>query len=199
MTANSNVENEVKLYTQDHAPILEKLASLGAELVYPRIFEKNLRYENADNSLGSQGVVLRLRQDSRARLTYKDGGVTTDGIIARQELEVEVSDLDTTHLILERLGYHVAFTYEKYRTTYSYKDAEIVLDELPYGNFVEIEGDTQTIEDVIKLIDLTHARRLANSYTSLFNQVKLRLGLRLNDLTFENFAGITVPDTVFLL
>jgi len=30
--------------------------------------------------------------------------------------------------------------YEKYRTTFTIGSLEVVLDELPYGNFVEIEG-----------------------------------------------------------
>jgi adenylate cyclase class 2 len=197
MTNQNNTETEIKLYTPDHAPILQKMHQLGARLAYPRVLETNLRYENATDTLTPQGIVLRLRQDNRARLTYKDGGTISDGIVTRQELEVEVSDLQIMHLILERLGFHVALKYEKYRTTYDYYGAEIVVDELPFGNFVEIEGDAQTIEDIVKTLGLSHAKRYAESYTKLFTTVKSALGLTFNDLTFENFEGVVIPQSLF--
>ena len=193
----NNTETEIKLYTPDHAPILQKMHQLGARLVYPRVLETNLRYENSTDTLTSQGIVLRLRQDNRARLTYKDGGTTNDRIVTRQELEVEVSDLQITHLILERLGFRVALKYEKYRTTYDYYGAEIVVDELPFGNFIEIEGDIQTIEGIVKTLGLSEARRFTDSYTKLFTNVKSALGLNFDDLTFENFQGIDIPVNVF--
>jgi adenylate cyclase, class 2 len=197
MTTQNNTETEIKLYTPDHAPILQKMHQLGARLAYPRVLETNLRYENATDTLTPQGIVLRLRQDNRARLTYKDGGTISDGIITRQELEVEVSDLQIMHLILERLGFRVALKYEKYRTTYDYYGAEIVVDELPFGNFVEIEGDIETIEGIVKTLGLSQAKRYAESYTKLFTQVKQALGLTFNDLSFENFQGISIPESLF--
>ncbi|MFQ3647453.1 MAG: class IV adenylate cyclase [Anaerolinea sp.] len=190
-------ETELKLYTPDHAPIVQQMHALGARLVYPRVFERNVRYENAANSLTASGIVLRLRQDSRARLTYKDGGTIHDGVLSRSELEVEVSDFHLMHLILERLGFHTALTYEKYRTTYEYYGAEIVVDELPYGNFIEIEGDAPTIESIVQALGLQRAQRVAASYIDLFEQLKAALSLPFRDLTFENFAGVAVPSSFF--
>ena len=37
-----------------------------------RVFERNVRYENDDKSLTDNGIVVRLRQDHRVRLTYKE-------------------------------------------------------------------------------------------------------------------------------
>jgi len=190
-------ETEVKLYTPDHTPLLQQMHALGARLVYPRVLERNLRYEDANNTLTPRGIVLRLRQDSRTRLTYKDGGSVHDGVLTRSELEVEVSDFHLMHLILERLGFHTALIYEKYRTTYEYYGAEIVVDELPFGNFVEIEGHPQTIESIIKTLGLSGARRVTASYTALFEQLKQALGLNFRDLTFENFAGVHLPSELF--
>jgi adenylate cyclase, class 2 len=190
-------ETEVKLYTPDHAPIVQKLVSLGARRVYERILERNLRYENAENSLMQQGITLRLREDSRIRLTYKDGGSIVNGITTRNEYEVDVSDMDMMNQILHKLGYHVALTYEKYRTTYEFYGAEVVIDELPYGNFTEIEGDLDTIEDIIRTLNLQDATRYPESYTRLFLNVKHRLNLSFNDLTFANFEGIVVTVQAF--
>lgn len=188
-------ETEVKLYVPDLAAVQARLEAQGAALTAPRVFERNVRYEDAAHSFASRGIVLRLRQDSRARLTYKDGGVAHDGLISRFEAEVEVSDYDAMATILERLGYTPQFIYEKYRTTYTLDGAEIVLDELPCGSFVEIEGDKHTIEGVMKRLELTTAKRYAGSYAALFAQVRARLRLSFNDLTFDNFVGVSVPES----
>jgi hypothetical protein len=38
-------------------------------------------------------------------------------------------------------------------------------------------------------------RRVTDSYTALFDQVRLALGLEFNDLSFANFVGIPSPLT----
>ena len=98
--------------------------------------------------------------------------------------------------ILESLGYVILFKYEKYRTTYATENAQIMLDELPFGFFVEIEGETQG--DIITLADRLQLNREAvipDSYQVLFESVKNALGLSFRDLTFENFLGINVPES----
>jgi adenylate cyclase class 2 len=113
--------------------------------------------------------------------------------MSRFEAEVEVSDFDTMSLILEHLGYRPYMAYEKYRTTYELDSAEIVLDEMPFGNFVEIEGEAATIERIITRLNLQDAERFGRSYTGLFELVKRNLDLEFRDLTFENFEDIQVP------
>ncbi len=185
-------EVEIKLYTPDLDLPRRALETAGALLKSPRVFERNLRYENAAGTLTAGGIVLRLRQDEKAKLTYKSGASSQDGIFRRFEAEVVVSDFDTMDLILQRLGYEVALIYEKYRTTYALGDAEIVLDELPYGNFTEIEADAETIERVVSDLGLSRFRRMTGSYTEIFAELKLQLGLTMRDLSFEAFAGLDV-------
>ena len=52
----------------------------------------------------------------------------------------EVSSFDNAKALLEALGYRVSVMYEKYRTTYDWGGCEVTLDEMPYGDFAEIEG-----------------------------------------------------------
>ena len=185
-------EVEVKLYTPDLARVQGALEAAGATLVKPRLFERNVRYDSADGMLSARGVVLRLRQDDAARLTFKADEFVVDGIASRFEAEVEVSDFALMDVILRRLGYEVALIYEKYRTTYALAGAEVVLDELPYGNFTEIEGDAAAIERVVEKLGLAGARRMGGSYVYIFQGLKRRLGLQERDCTFEAFAGVDV-------
>ncbi len=192
-------ETEVKLFVPNLQTVITTLDAQGAQCTAPRILERNLRYDTPMHELSAARKVLRLRQDTRARLTYKDEGQSSNetGIISRFEAEVEVSDFESMALILTRLGYTPYMQYEKYRTTYHLSGAEIVLDEMPYGNFVEIEGNTNQIEALIVQLGLSAAKRLTQSYTALFEVVRAALGLTFTDLTFVNFDGVTVPASVF--
>lgn len=193
------LELEAKLWVADLAEIEARLQATGALLKLPRVLERNIRYENTRHDLTASGIVLRLRQDSRIRLTYKGPAEESPsaGLQSRFEAEVTVDDFDTMALILERLGYQPYMTYEKYRTTYMLAGAEVVLDEMPYGQFVEVEGNAAAIEAAITVLGLTDAMRFGASYGQLFDYVRANLGLTMRDLTFENFAGIDVPPQAF--
>jgi adenylate cyclase class 2 len=193
------LEIEVKIHVASHLPIRLRLEEEGAILTAPRVYERNVRYEDEKNSLTRNHRVLRLRQDSRARLTYKEPvEEKIEGVQVRTELEVTVDDFEMMDIILEKLGYIPAWTYEKYRTTYELFGAEITLDELPYGYFVEVEGALDAIERIVPLLFEGPYTRIKGSYSDLFFRVKKQLGLKVNDLTFENFKGIQVPDDAFL-
>ena len=191
-------ETEVKIYMKDLNLVRHALESLGADCVQKRVHERNTRYDLPNASLTSRGVVLRLREDSRIMLTYKEPGTIERGIISREELEVEVSDFEIMEAILGKFGYHHAMFYEKYRAVYELDGALIMLDELPFGNFVEIEGDANRIEALMEKLGLADVERLADSYSKLFDYVKYHLELNFRDLTFENFADIDVPESAFV-
>ena len=190
-------EVEVKLHTPDLKAVKKSLEAAKAIPLSLRVYERNVRYDSADGALTAAGVVLRLRQDEAVKLTYKADASMERGIVSRFEAEVELSDFKTMDVILKRLGYEVALIYEKYRTTYTLEGAEIVLDELPFGNFTEIEGDEVDIERVVHSLGLGGARRMAGSYVDIFWDVKSRLGLDCRDCTFEAFTGVDVGDSFF--
>ena len=191
-----NQELEVKLFVSDLNSVEDRLQELGAHLTLQRVLEINLRFDTPNNDLGNSYRVLRLRQDARARLTYKGPASGLGGARLRQELEFEVSDFDMARLFLEALGYQVMLIYEKYRAAYDLDGVEISLDELPYGTFVEIEGpDPSAIQDVTRKLGLDWEATIPASYTVLFEQLKERLSLTIRDLSFENFANLEVtPD-----
>ncbi len=73
----------------------------------------------------------------------------------------------------------------------------VVLDEMPFGNFVEVEGEQEAIENVLTMLDLANAPRIGASYSDLFFRIKERMKLNFRDLTFENFKSVTVPREMF--
>lgn len=193
----NNIETEIKLYTPDLHPIKKRLLFLGARQIQERTHEFNLRFDHPELELAEKRVVLRLRQDQQSTLTYKDNAIWTDGIISRFEAEVNVGDFANTKLILEKLGFMVTASYEKYRSTFSLANTEIVLDELPFGNFVEIEGLPEDIQQSVDRLALSHAPRINYSYLQLFSfcqsWAKNALDLEIKNFRFEEFTNIVIP------
>lgn len=191
--SENNQELEVKFYVWDLERLERRLQEFGAHLIQPRIQEINLRFDTPDGRLGRTGQVLRLRQDSAARLTYKGPGELREGARLRKELEFTVSDFETAKALFESLGFGVSLWYEKFRAVYELRGTLVTLDELPYGNFVEIEGaDPHSIHNVADLLGLDWEKRAPESYTGLFEGLRQRRGLEFRDLTFANFEGLAV-------
>ena len=186
-------EIEAKFYVRDLKRIETRLQNWEARLIQPRILETNIRFDLPDARLRSEGRVLRLRQDSEARLTYKDSGRSKQGIVNRTEIEFVVEDFEKARLFLEALGYQKLLIYEKYRTTYDLNECHIMLDELPYGNFVEIEGEnTEMIHKVANQLELDMNTSITASYSALFERVRGALNLTFTDLTFTNFLELQI-------
>lgn len=186
-------ELEVKYYVDNLREIEQHAIGLGAVVSQPRTHEINLRFDTLDGSLTRKYQVLRLRQDTAARLTFKGPTVNQEGVRVRQEIEFTVSDFGAARRFLEALGYQVAMIYEKFRTVYDLAGVHITLDEMPYGNFVELEGpDTGAIQAVNQQLGLNWDAGISESYVVLFNQLCESLKLDFRDLIFENFSVIDV-------
>ena len=183
-------EIEVKFYLKDLTGLETRLQQLDAVLIQPRTHEYNLRFDTPDGELTRTFQVLRLRQDERVRLTYKRRADVESGpVSSRQEIEFEASSFEDARLFLEALGYQVSMIYEKYRRTYRLGELEVMLDETPIGDFIEIEGpDAESIQSLAADLHLNwHARSLAG-YMMLLDRIKaFHKGIR--HLTFEDFAA----------
>ncbi|HSM24261.1 MAG TPA: class IV adenylate cyclase [Anaerolineaceae bacterium] len=197
MKNEDNVEIEVKFYVISLDEIEEKIKELGGVLVQERCFESNLRFDTADQKLRNLRQVLRLRHDTENILTFKGAAEAGKPVSIRQEIEVLVDDFETTRALLEGLGYEVMMEYEKYRTTYSLLNTLVVLDELPYGKFIEIEGpDGNSIQKVARNLNLNWKMRVMTSYTYLFENLKGRKPELVGKyLTFKELKGMQImPD-----
>jgi adenylate cyclase class 2 len=184
-------ETEVKLYVRNLRKIEASLLERKARLIQARVFERNLRFDQPDGRLRAEGRVLRLRQDTEARLTYKGASDLTDGIMSRSELEFTVGDLETARKVLLALGYVDVAVYEKYRATYELGACHIMLDELPYGDFVEIEGaDAEAIHRTANLLGLDMEAATGDSYLGIFQKYCQKRGWSQSILTFGALRGV---------
>jgi len=188
---NDYLEVEVKFWVAEHTAVRQHLLSSGAILSKPRVFERNLRLDTPDQQLLQKGQLLRVRQDTAVTITFKSESVTLPDSEAkvREEIEYQASDLDTAVLLFQRLGYSPVQVYEKYRETFQLGDVEVVLDELPFGNFVELEGSEAAIKATAVPLGLDWEHRLVTNYLALMAQLQAHHQLPFHDLTFANFAN----------
>ncbi len=196
--SGSDQELEVKLCLTDLPALKARLESLGARLIQPRTHENNLRFDTPGGDLTRSFQVLRLRQDSAVRITYKGPSDYIEGVRSRREIEFLVGDFEAARALFEALGYQVSVIYEKYRAAYVLEGVEITLDELPYGDFIEIEGpDAKSIHAVAQELVVDWGARIPESYTVLFERLRGVLGFSFRDLTFKNFEDLEVtPETL---
>lgn len=188
-----SIELEAKFFLNDLAAVRSRLEGLGAELIRPRTLETNLRFDTPDEQLGARKRLLRLRQDDGVRLTYKEPDVIVNGASRRLELEVTVSDFATMRNLLEHLGYQVSAIYEKYRTAYDWEGLYVTLDEMPFGDFMEIEGDrVEDIQGAADKLELDWSANITRNYLLLFNTLKENLSIKSMDMTFKELDCWTV-------
>jgi len=163
-------EIEAKFYVSRLELIRSRVTRLGGRLGARQHLERNWGYDLPGDPLAKQLSLLRLRQDRAATLTYKRRGRSIE---SREEIELQVADPSTADALLAALGYRVVASYEKLRREYSLGPVRVMLDELPFGEFVEIEGPgLQLIKRAAFQLGLVWSRRVRNTYLELFDQLR---------------------------
>ena len=184
------LECEVKFFMANPKRLRARLRQARA-LPTGNAFETNYRYDRPDDPLLAGQCLLRLRRDRRNLLTYKKPNPAGGRQFKTyDELEIEVSDFDTTHRILEALGFQRAQIYEKRRETYEMASVEICLDHLPFGHFIEIEGAADKLPSVAARLGLAWQARILANYLQIFETIREALNLPFNDVTFTHFQTV---------
>ncbi len=191
---NNNQETEVKFFVRNLKPIELRLRELKAQLIQPRVHEINYRFDFPNNELRANQKVLRLRKDKLAKLTFKGASVEGEsGVMSREEIEFVVEDFDKAKKLLEALGFTPVVFYEKFRTTYELNETHIMLDELPYGEFIEIEsGNISAIKNVSDLLGLNWDAMVKAGYHALFDRAAGKYNLDRWNLSFEALNGVKI-------
>lgn len=158
-------EKKYRLSVKRLGEITDRLHELEAEF-RKEVFEVNYQHRGGD--MDERGATLRLRKiGDFTVLTYKEKIKTADGSKQRVEYETSVADVNAMEKIIERLGYRLTAVYEKRRKYWHLGNTEVVLDELPFGHFMEIEGTIEDIAKVEGLLGLKEIEREPRGYPRL--------------------------------
>jgi adenylate cyclase class 2 len=189
----SMVETEVKFYIKEVPPMRKRILALGA-VSQGRHFETNLCFDNETNDFKKRGTLLRLRKDTKARLTFKAPSRDEDpGFKTYQEIEIEVESFDRCQAILEALGFHPAQAYEKWRETFLLRETHILMDTTPYGVFIEIEGEKPEIRTIAGQLGMAWKERILLNYLAMFEMIRRGERFPFKDMTFANFRSVDCP------
>ncbi len=157
-----------KKYRLDKRLLVEMAAILldaGGAFVNER-FEVNYLHRTGPEDSGT--AVLRLRNIGETTfLTYKERVKNDSEFKTKIEHETLISDAAEMECIIAKLGYKLSVIYEKHRKTYHLGNCEVVLDDLPFGQYMEIEGEPADILKVEKLLGAETLESETRGYSRL--------------------------------
>lgn len=178
------LEREIKLRFDSADEARELVLSIGATPLRGRRLQEDCLLDTRQDDLYRRRCVLRVRNEGgKSLLTFK-GPVQPGPMKLREEHETVVADGDTLLRILQELGLHIWFRYEKYREEFSAEDVIIAIDETPVGTFVEIEGGEDHIHQTAAALGRTPDDYITDSYRTLFAQHLAEHGLAGSDMLF---------------
>jgi adenylate cyclase class 2 len=175
------IEKKYRLTKKQRESVLRRLPEIGAKFRGKEL-EENTLYggENLDIARS----VLRLRRVANyAILTYKERFPTSSSIKHQREDETRVADPGSMDAILDALGFSRALVYEKRRETWRLGKAEILIDELPFGLFMEIEGSETDIRAIERKLGIKGLRAERATYP----QLALKHGIKYGNVIEARF------------
>ena len=184
------LEREIKLRFDSAEEARATILALGATPLHGRRLQEDALLDTEDEALRRQRSTLRVRcEGGKSLLTFK-GPVLAGIVKIREEHETVVADGVVLLGILESLGMHIWFRYEKYREEFEAADVVIAVDETPVGVFVELEGGEAAIHATARALGRTPADYLTDSYRLLFLQHRDAHGLAGHDMVFAGLPTV---------
>ena len=175
------IEKKYRLSREQTEYVSEALKEFGADYE-GEDFEENILYRGG--ALDAQDAVLRIRKiGERAVLTYKRRLEKENDVKRQIEYETLVENPDELENIIENLDFTKRLIYEKRRRTWRLRGVEVVLDELPFGLFMEIEGSPNAIREAEMILEIEDFPVEHKTYPRLTAE----LGKRKGDLVEARF------------
>jgi adenylate cyclase class 2 len=86
-------------------------------------------------------------------------------------------------------GFRSVWRYQKFRREYRLGDVFVVVDEIPHGVFVEIEGEPAVIEDVARRLGFDRSVWLTCTYREIHERHCLEARVPCGDMLFPRRGG----------
>ncbi len=181
------IEIEIKFKVDDFKTVRQKLVELGAKKI-GQAFQRAVMFDFADGSLKFQEYALRVRTGFKNDLTFKGKKTSSKGLEQfkqREEIEVEIDDADKVTAILKKIGLKPGFITEKERETWQVDGVEVELDQLPFGKYIEMEGDPDKCRQLAGKLDLDMKHGLPDSYPHLYREWCKQQGIKPTNSVFK--------------
>ena len=177
------IEKKYRLTKRQRDRIVRRLREIKARR-FNEEFEENTLYRGGTLDFGQRALRLR-RVAGRAILTFKERFPSSAPIKHQHEEETRIADPEVLDAILNGLGFEAALVYEKRRARWKVGKAEVAIDELPFGLFMEIEASEPEIARVEELLGAARIRAESQTYPMM----TARLGKNRDGVIEARFRG----------
>lgn len=180
MTNKKNIEVEYKFFVEDKQNLIRILDSKTANKK-PRQYQKSVMFDNPARLMQTTNGRIRVRtlgDTGNKTFTYKKPLPPENG--AKREIEYEVTFQDPKgqiEKILQAMEFTPSTSYERYQTKWEIDRVHVTLDEYPYADIIEIEGEKEDIEKVAKELGFDIKKGLTKPVDTLFQEWRKERGL----------------------
>lgn len=166
---SGNKEVEIKFKVSNVEALRKNLEPLGAKNC-GRAFERTVRFDSPAGGLEKSNKFVRVRTGFKNVITFKQKLAEDIKFKVREEIEFQIENPNKMQEVLEGLGFTKKLIMEKYREKWEMARTEVVLDELPFGIYLEIEGNEPGIKAVAGKLGLDFPQGIVEGYQELWKR-----------------------------
>ncbi len=183
------IELKIPINNAEVPALLTKISTFNELKSGERLYEKNVMYDNPAQLMIKTDGRIRLRQTGdKVEFCYKKPLKDDSDIKKEIEHQVNTSNFDITHTILEMMEFTPMSSYERYRTKIKGLNTIITIDEYPFQTFVEVEGQEVDIKKVATMLGLDISNNTNLPCDTLFVQWREKQGLPIKfNMTFADY------------
>jgi len=157
-------------------------------------FERTFGYFKEDFSNVKEGIFPRIKyiktpdKKEEIILTVKRKIKDNTRFFEREEMEVKVqegTDVEILRTMFKSLGFSKEIIFEKKRKNVFKNDIVISFDELPFGFFIEFEGEPKIINKYLDEYYLIDRPRITKAYLGLWEDYRKNHNIAKEDCVFE--------------
>src|SRR6266568_7700983 len=117
--------------------------------------------------------------------TYKGPMSIEGGVKSREEVQTGVESFELAIQLFDSLGFKPVFRYQKFREVWRVRDAEVVIDRTPIGEYFEIEGPIDLIRALAAELGMEMEQAIRQTYADLYRQARRTRADLPNDMVFS--------------
>ncbi len=188
-----SIEIEYKFFIKQKNNII-KILNAFKKPEYVHQFQRTSMYDNKDKLMQKTNGRIRIREFKRKDGLYKSLSYKKpllNKLKAKREIEYEIffpDDKENIEKIIKEMGFSLVSSYERYQTLWLIDKTKITLDEYPFVDVLEIEGNLEEINKMASRLDLNIKESLSDPIDTLFTKWREKKGLKFTPfMTFETF------------
>lgn len=173
--------------------LLQKLTKLKAKQVQGRTLMKRVLYDKRKNPQIKTTYVRIRDEGDKITMSLKQMAGAKGKVTDQKEHMLIVPDFEEAREFLTGTGLVESCYQEAYRTTWKYKDSEIVMDEFPaLAPFLEIESETEEeLQEIVKELGLNWKDKITHAVDGIYESTyKMPNEQILESISFITFKQI---------